>query len=747
MEEIYIYSSSDDSDNIPSTEKEQKEEQEVLNTLDSVIKATHTESNPKVRNKVSDTNRFKSYLKSNTTPTRTIRGHLELNRYSEQGCRQPYRIGYTKIVSKPPFETATAQTPKITRGKKGRGKAKQLGDQECLVCHKYVHYMKDHLRKTHNLEDRDRRFLLSYYRTRKVSVPVFECKICVVRCCNPWRDHKGESHEFIRIRDPTLITTFPTCIMKLVQKSTAAGRKAVEIIDSYDENLTGGLTSVIRTLVSQLMFYTENFQQPRKLRAFVSDWKSRGGNHKPYKSVTILKHIGEIKRFVQYVVLYHNSILKGRDVQWQAAIREVSKDYTNPAGKEQRLASIALFEKVPTFSNLQSMRAKVSKALTNDLDECCLNYAEMLGFNFFMLQSALNVRPGPLLSNTVDEYKRMDPTKLYPRTDHKTGNKFTVAVQIRNKYRPWLDAMIERFESEYDKKAVLLFGNTFSEHNTVIARIINQSLDNHFGIEGKNYGLTSIRKVWETAKAKDESIKNLCARAHTSQSGHSEATARKFYEKPPDVMEYRDLLNMYHDALEGDRETQNHDATVVPVSNPVAILDSSIGSDKYMDQAVDTTANKNNKFPALRLERPLRNSSNAVYYESDQNSGDSVTDKEYEIPVQDEINLSSMFCDVSFSLNELNTSSITQYDSEIECSMSKKTLRSQFVSSLKPYHMKYFSALDIQVLDSFHDLQCHPTRDMVKQKYSLFAKPDEIDPIAMNRVYKKIERAWSKYLA
>ena len=102
--------------------------------------------------------------------------------------------------------------------------------------------------------------------------------------------------------------------------------------------------------------------------------------------------------------------------------------------------------------------------------------------------------------------------------------------------------------------------------------IINQSLDNHFGIEGKNYGLTSIRKVWETAKAKDESIKNLCARAHTSQSGHSEATARKFYEKPPDVMEYRDLLNMYHDALEGDRETQNHDATVVPVSNPVAIL-------------------------------------------------------------------------------------------------------------------------------------------------------------------------------
>ena len=89
-----------------------------------------------------------------------------------------------------------------------------------------------------------------------------------------------------------------------------------------------------------------------------------------------------------------------------------------------------------------------------------------------------------------------------------TGNKFTVAVQIRNKYRPWLDAMIERFESEYDKKAVLLFGNTFSERNTVIARIINQSLDNHFGIEGKNYGLTSIRKVWETAKAKDESIKN-----------------------------------------------------------------------------------------------------------------------------------------------------------------------------------------------------------------------------------------------
>ena len=79
--------------------------------------------------------------------------------------------------------------------------------------------------------------------------------------------------------------------------------------------------------------------------------------------------------------------------------------------------------------------------------------------------------------------------------------------------------------------------------------------------------------------------------------------------------------------------------------------------------------------------------------------------------------------------------------------MSASNARSAFVRSLQPCHKRFFSELDGHVLESFHDLQCRPTKDMVKQKYSLFIDPNEVNVRALNRVHKKIEKAWSKYLA
>ena len=84
----------------------------------------------------------------------------------------------------------------------------------------------------HKLDEKPRKFILSYYRTKDLKRSIYQCNACLVRFTNKWRDHIG--HEIIKILDPTLINSFPPSVIGLVHKRTFVDRKGYEVITSYD---------------------------------------------------------------------------------------------------------------------------------------------------------------------------------------------------------------------------------------------------------------------------------------------------------------------------------------------------------------------------------------------------------------------------------------------------------------------------------------------------------------------------------
>ena len=73
--------------------------------------------------------------------------------------------------------------------KRSARRLKSSGTEECFVCLKRVQKIWQHIRQSHNLEDINRRFLNSYYRTRNAKSAVYECSFCVLRIAND-RLHK-----------------------------------------------------------------------------------------------------------------------------------------------------------------------------------------------------------------------------------------------------------------------------------------------------------------------------------------------------------------------------------------------------------------------------------------------------------------------------------------------------------------------------------------------------------------------------
>lgn len=115
---------------------------------------------------------------------------------------------------------------------------KKVGPIACKLCRKDVKTIRQHLMNTHKMDVQDRKFLLSYYRTKDVEVPVYQCMDCVVRFYNPWRDHLG--HYIIKVRDKKSCNSFPTFVKQLLPKYTEQSRKARVIIEAYKEYVMNG---------------------------------------------------------------------------------------------------------------------------------------------------------------------------------------------------------------------------------------------------------------------------------------------------------------------------------------------------------------------------------------------------------------------------------------------------------------------------------------------------------------------------
>lgn len=650
--------------------------------------------------------------------------------------------------------------------KRSKKRSKQFGPQLCLLCRKPITLMRNHL-NVHKLDSQTRQFLLSFHRTKNVKIPVYQCNTCMVRFTNPWRDHKG--HEKVRIRDVKVTSTFPPSIKAIISKQPDGVRKSKVVIDEYDDYQKGGvvnngISSTTRRMLTEAMSATDSLLNPKSFKNFVHEWKRNNG----YKAKTVLNYLSRFMKFLRYVALYHQALIRNREFQWDAVNKEVRDEYTKASGKEQSLTTIRLFEKVPSMAEIQEMRRKVNECLSDDLEDNALSYMEAAAMNFFLKQSSLNIRPGPLLMIKSSDYKEMVSDMVYPNTDHKTGHLYTIGLMIREKERPCLNQMLQKFTQQNGMKPEYLFSNNKGTRMTTIAKLINTVLDNHFGCGGKSFAPTSVRKMWETYKSKSKSFKGIHDKAHTSQSGHCEKTANKFYVQPPTKEELKGLIDYYEQVMDNEKEdvyslgpSAGSSMTFKDVSENRLVKRRKSNSSESEEERYDDnqkilqkrsknlkkTARKCKSFPCERR-----------YYESDQCSGDSLDDEEYNLPKELKvrvIKLPSIKSPASYG-SSLKETGVSKYSKDEYAENTSADLQSTdgqhaakqqfFVEQLMKFKGNVFTPLDRNVMKSFCGLNVAPTVSMVRQRFAVFIKPNEIDDFAVRRVYAKLKRAWVKYM-
>ena len=665
------------------------------------------------------------------------------------------------LISKKRKEVKVANKPKRHR---------QIGSQQCLLCRKMCFAMRNHLMKVHKVEMGPRKFLISFYRTRDVKIPVYQCNTCVVRFTNPWRDHKG--HEVIRVRDTKIINTLPASIKGLISKGSDSSRKTKPVVDDYNEYHGDGIVNCTRRLLTELMTSTEHLQNPKAFRNFVLDWKNRNG----YKAKTTVSHLTKIKKFLRFVSLYHSQLIRNKNLQWDAVQQEAREEYRKASAKEEKMTTIRLFEKVPSMKECQTMRRKVKEALNDNLEDDELTYKEAAAMIFFLLQSSLNIRPGPRLRMKTAEYKDMVSDTVYPSNDHKTGQLYTIGVMIRESYRPFVNQIVDKFEMQQKMKPVFVFSTNSGGGMTSICELINTVLDDKFGCNGKSYGPTSIRKMWETFRSKSTSFKEQHGNAHTSQSGHCDKTAKRFYVQPPSLDEMKGLLDFYEEAIdkcedeeippESERGTTKS-TTPATTSNTklgkisqnkegkkrMPMLEASEKTSEDSDSEKDSPSTQKNR-ATIKKQRNTRACTKVEYYESDLQSDLSAEDSSDDMYYEDtKENKCKTKIKPSYLLLASSNKPISS-DNKVDNSPKKATLavtgiiskREMFVNYLKPVKEKMFSDVDKLVLESFNDLTVRPKVAMVREKYASFINSREIDEMGLRRVFRKLERAWSQFM-
>merc|ERR1712150_127390 len=96
------------------------------------------------------------------------------------------------------------------------GRTKQDTLQECILCNRTVKHIRSHLVQSHQLSlyDEKRQFILSFYRTKKVNIAVYQCNQCIIRFTNKRRDHKG--HSIVELKNKASFSEFPPCIKDIL---------------------------------------------------------------------------------------------------------------------------------------------------------------------------------------------------------------------------------------------------------------------------------------------------------------------------------------------------------------------------------------------------------------------------------------------------------------------------------------------------------------------------------------------------
>ena len=292
-------------------------------------------------NVANKTNHLKEIYNETLEDLRSPKTKLNL-KYIDQEITLEERLRHSKNKHNTNKKiTNSAQSTKITSVV---NRTKKIGPVTCLICKKQIIAMRHHLTDAHHLQAIIKRFLLDYHRTLPVKVPVFQCQQCLIRLCNPWRHERD--HEIIRIKDKRNTKLFPTIVQNCIARETDNEATKKAKATKYDEYIKSGghegLGDATKKFILTTMKETTNMREPQKLKALVRNYKQLNS----YKAKSVLNYLAKLTKFVRYCSLYEYQLMRKREHQWDAAIKEVREDYSKSAAKEQPITSHELFKKV-----------------------------------------------------------------------------------------------------------------------------------------------------------------------------------------------------------------------------------------------------------------------------------------------------------------------------------------------------------------------------------------------------------------
>ena len=214
--------------------------------------------------------------------------------------------------------------------------------------------------------------------------------------------------------------------------------------------------------------------------------------------------------------------------------------------------------------------------------------------------------------------------------------------------------MLKKYVDQYGKKPKYLFASSTGNPLTTIVNEMNEVFSDHFGqklMSQFKYNPTSIRKCWDTHFETNEEFKAKHSKAHEIQSGHSEATRKKYYTKLPEKSAMSGVLDYYETSLTGsvkatestvrERENEFHIIkaawTDIPkeseVRPPVAgpsheVLSPASGPSNDTRSPIGKISSNH---------RRLRNRSNINYANMEQSDIDSSEDDEKMVEIQKKV--------------------------------------------------------------------------------------------------------------
>ena len=334
---------------------------------------------------------------------------------------------------------------------------------------------------------------------------------------------------------PNLLNGMPSCPGK--------GKTTHKLLDDYDDNRSEAgdqkISRFQRSFLAQMLDGTSFLKKPGNVKSTFRRVKLE----KKYTFQTMRKLMFEFNRFLEFCNSYKQKEMRFNMNMMRGEVKTLLRKTSKEASKEVNQRMQSRFDLVPNLYQVSHLRQMVKEMLGQNVYKD-FTYLEYLCLLVFVIHSESNCRIGALLNLTFEEYKTMEEKKVLTTYEHKTGAKFPNFVRMTEQNRKWLDDLHQYFREENNGlEPKLAFPSTTNKKFTCQAKYVKEALYKFFRIDDKRYNPDNIRKAWDTFFEKSQFVQGQNALLYQMNTGHCEATRRKYYLKPATDEEIEKLLD------------------------------------------------------------------------------------------------------------------------------------------------------------------------------------------------------------